>query len=601
MPSHFVVGHKEEKNNSNTHHSTKITSTITKNTRVTSITVAEDSFPTTFGFNPNNNNTNNNSSSNSNHPVAPITPPLSPRSISSPGIIPYNKHKSSFEDPFPMKKPLNGADLQFQNAEGHTITKASTPEPVQLEAKRVSISFFPEKPTSPAPSFKRASDPISLQKPRSATSPLLLSNTNTLKPTEFVARMFDEHLTIPTVLYNKFEDPFENENHEPFGREIVKKNTQKKNNNYQNPPPAASQPDSFFPVTPSPTFRTNAPEFLRKWNSEEVIREPKIGDVIGLYQLGDVVGMGAFSTVHRGFMLNKPEMHVAIKIVDKRSCDDALLKNVRSEVQIWKTLDHPNIVKFLDVIETNRHVFVISELCERGRLFDYVVDSELGRLEEPEARTIFKQICSAISYLHHLGITHGDVKLDNLLLTKDGVVKLCDFGFSSVEERNGRSHSPPGGKPINKNKNNSSASYSTTPSSFSASAASVPSDSIMARSLSTDSDREGDSLMDHLTNSCGGTLLYSAPEVIKGSCDIGRPSDVWSLGVTLFGVTMGELPFDDDYEPRLKKQILSGRFTFPDDVNFSNELKDLIEGMMTVSVDKRLTIDEVLAHPWLTC
>jgi serine/threonine protein kinase len=276
--------------------------------------------------------------------------------------------------------------------------------------------------------------------------------------------------------------------------------------------------------------------------------------------------------------------------------------------RVWKELGHPNIVRFLDVVETNKYIFVVCDLCDGGRLYDYVVGSPEGYLPEEQARYIFRQVMEALCYLHGRSLMHGDIKLDNLLVGEKLNVKLCDFGFSDALDANLRRITPQG---------------------------------------------KGQA-------PCGGTLVYCAPEVLRGSEEIGAASDVWSAGVTLFAMAGGELPFDDDYEPRLKHLILSGRLSFPEEPEFSDgehhfsfflssffssplrakkrrekesrkfngncnsnskrcpwsgcsnvssplsliiifpELKDLISKMLTVNVKERLTVEQVLAHPWFS-
>jgi len=244
-------------------------------------------------------------------------------------------------------------------------------------------------------------------------------------------------------------------------------------------------------------------------------------------------------------------------------------------------------VDYIETIEINRYIFVFCELCANGKLFDYVVDQPDGCLQEKEARKYFIQLLSALEYLHGQNIVHRDIKLENLLLDDEFNLKVCDFGFSEQLDKN------------------------------------------------QDDLEERD---------CGGTLLYCPPEVIqpgfghngdsKGKWSIGTEADIWSSGVSLFAMTTGELPFDDDYQPRLKQQILSGKFTFPEcslskgliffffcfaflfffiflkkfySLSFKQltktqilELQDLIRGMLKTNPKDRLTLKEIQNHPWVT-
>ena len=232
-------------------------------------------------------------------------------------------------------------------------------------------------------------------------------------------------------------------------------------------------------------------------------------------------------------------------MIDKNSCDKEFLKIVQKEIQVWRALDHPNIIKFIDQFETMSAMFVFCELAEQGPLYDYVTESPGGYLCESEARRIFSQIISAIEYLHSHHILHGDIKLDNILLDRDYNVKLCDFGLSCL--------------------------------------------------ISPDT-----GLVTCFTSACGGTLLYSAPEVIQQQDkQIGTKADIWSAGVTLFAMVFGQMPFDDPFEPRLKHMIVTGAFHFPEDTDVSDNCKDLIKRMLTVSTKDRIDTSSVMDHFWL--
>jgi len=387
-------------------------------------------------------------------------------------------------------------------------------------------------------------------------SPLLLTpSASTLAPQDFVDHIFDEHKGTHAILYSRFDDPYENESQETFPKDIVHHKARDTSYRWY-PHTSQMRDDAPAPslldfsvmavdtsVTPSSTFQANAPEFLRRFNRDDNAMPPAAGDVIGSYRLGEVVGIGAFSTVFQGHPLSDPHTRVAIKTTEKTALDPSLLDNIHREISIWRTLDHPNIVKFIDFIDTPNYIYVVCELCEEGCLYDHVINTREGYLSEDEAKPVFVQVMQALNYLHSRGIYHGDIKLDNILLTKSGDVKLCDFGFCERVSDRG--------------------------------------------ALSPEQ------------RSCGGTLLYCAPEVLRGTVEVGCLSDVWSAGVTLFALVTGELPFDDDYEPRLKHQILAGKFSFSPEVSVTPELKSLVSSMLKTNVSERPNIPAILQHKWL--
>lgn len=417
-------------------------------------------------------------------------------------------------------------------------------------------------------SFSSKSSPLfgALKRPASAASESRADDmviepkpsASAMAPQEFVDHIFDEHKSTHAILYSRFDDPYENETQETFPVDIVphKPRADPSYRWYPNVPQKSTRLDAMTPssieitsmvadpgFSPSSTFQANAPEFLRRFNSDGELRPPSTGDMVGAYCLGEVAGIGAFSTVFQGHLLSDPRVRVAIKATEKTTLDQNLLENIHHEISLWKTLDHPNIVKFIDFVDTPTYIYVVCELCEEGCLYDYVINSPEGYLSEDEAKPVFVQLVQALSYLHSRGIYHGDIKLDNILLTKSGDIKICDFGFCQYVAERGTL--PPEQR------------------------------------------------------NCGGTLLYCAPEVLRGTVEVGCTSDIWSAGVTLFALVTGELPFDDDYEPRLKHQILAGKYCFPTDVPLTPELKSLVSWMLKTKVTDRPCTSEILKHPWL--
>ncbi|KRT83765.1 protein kinase [Oryctes borbonicus] len=178
------------------------------------------------------------------------------------------------------------------------------------------------------------------------------------------------------------------------------------------------------------------------------------------------------------------------------------------------------------------------EYCSGGELFDHIV--EKNKLSEAESRMFFRQIVSAVAYIHSLGYAHRDLKPENILLDKDQNLKLIDFGLCAK---------PQGG---------------------------------MHKLLST---------------SCGSPT-YAAPELVLGKQYLGPEVDVWAMGVLLYALMAGYLPFDDNNIDSLYKKILSGKYEEPSFM--SNESKNLIRQMLQIDPHKRITVTELLSDPWVT-
>ncbi|KAK2180773.1 hypothetical protein NP493_426g00015 [Ridgeia piscesae] len=213
------------------------------------------------------------------------------------------------------------------------------------------------------------------------------------------------------------------------------------------------------------------------------------------------------------------------------------LPRVRTEISAMKELNHQHICKLYQVIETDEKFFMVIEYCPGGELFDYIVAKD--RLPEDEARVFFRQIFAAVAHIHDKGYAHRDLKPENLLLDEDQDLKLIDFGLCAK---------PKGG---------------------------------MHRHLST----------------CCGSPAYAAPELIAGKEYLGAEADMWSMGVLLYALLCGFLPFDDDNIPFLYKKIQTGKYEVPKWL--SRESINVLAAMLQVDPKKRITIKELLHHPWV--
>ncbi|XP_008207066.1 MAP/microtubule affinity-regulating kinase 4 [Nasonia vitripennis] len=255
---------------------------------------------------------------------------------------------------------------------------------------------------------------------------------------------------------------------------------------------------------------------------------------VGFYDIEGTIGKGNFAVVKLArHRITKTE--VAIKIIDKSQLDPTNLEKVYREVEIMKQLEHPHIVKLYQVMETKNMLYMVCEYASRGEIFDYI--ARYGRMGEPRARATFAQILSAVEYCHATGVAHRDLKAENLLLDAQMCVKIADFGFSN--------RFAPG---------------------------------------------------ERLSTWCGSPP-YAAPEVFRGKHYAGPEIDVWSLGVVLYVLVCGALPFDGSTLQSLRDRVLSGRFRIP--YFMSTDCESLIRKMLVLEPGKRYTIPQIKRHRWM--
>ncbi|KAG1172393.1 hypothetical protein G6F70_006506 [Rhizopus microsporus] len=258
---------------------------------------------------------------------------------------------------------------------------------------------------------------------------------------------------------------------------------------------------------------------------------------IGDYIVGKTLGKGASGRVKLGVHKNTGEQ-VAIKIISKTHLagNPAIEKAVRREIAIMKLINHPNVMSLIDVIDdpASSDLYLILEYVEGGELFEYLVSK--GRLSESEARHHFQQIILGLDYCHHHLICHRDLKPENLLLDSNHNIKIADFGMASLQP-----------------------------------------------------------LGSLLETSCGSPH-YASPEIVAGMPYHGSSCDIWSCGVILFALLTGHLPFDDENIRQLLRKVKTGKYVMPD--NISKSAQDLIRRILVVDPSKRLTMKQIMAHPW---
>ncbi|KAI9819045.1 MAG: hypothetical protein M1832_004087 [Thelocarpon impressellum] len=267
------------------------------------------------------------------------------------------------------------------------------------------------------------------------------------------------------------------------------------------------------------------------------------------YDLLQPLGKGHFATVY--LCVEKTSgFRYAVKVFSKRPGveDRTKTEGLQQEIAVLMGVSHPNMLCLKDTFDEENGVYLVLELAPEGELFNWIIIK--SKLSEAETRKVFVQLFQGVKYLHERGIVHRDIKPENILLVdKELTVKLADFGLAKIigEE-----------------------SFTTT---------------------------------------LCGTPSYVAPEILEDSKHrkYTRAVDVWSLGVVLYICLSGFPPFSDELNTKdnpytLSQQIKLGRFDYPSPYwdPVGDPALDLIDRMLTVDVDKRITIDECLEHPWIT-
>lgn len=262
-------------------------------------------------------------------------------------------------------------------------------------------------------------------------------------------------------------------------------------------------------------------------------------DVQRYYQFQRVIGHGQFGTVREALRLGDEGNRVAIKSLKKETLGHNLVL-LRRELLIIRSLDHPNIVKYYETFEDSKYLHVVMELCEGGDLFDHVIAQMC--LTEEEVSRVMRKLMHAVNYMHEMNICHRDLKPDNFLYVSkepEADIKVVDFGMAT--------------------------GFSTT----------------------------GDSL-----NSMVGTPYYIAPEVLAGF--YGKECDIWSLGVVMFFLLSGEQPFTSESLPDIYKRISTAAYSFssPAWASVSSQAKHLIQQMLVLNPETRISLQTALDHPW---
>ncbi|XP_031099186.1 CBL-interacting serine/threonine-protein kinase 1 [Ipomoea triloba] len=264
---------------------------------------------------------------------------------------------------------------------------------------------------------------------------------------------------------------------------------------------------------------------------------PSKGMRLGRYELGRTLGEGNFGKVKYARHVDSGRSF-AVKILEKnRILDLRITDQIKREIGTLKLLKHPNVVRLHEVLASKTKICMVLEYVNGGELFDRIVSK--GKLPEVEGRKLFQQLIDGVSYCHSKGVFHRDLKLENVLVDENGIIKVTDFGLSAL------------------------------PQHF----------------------RD-----DGLLHTTCGSPNYVAPEILSNRGYDGATSDTWSIGVILYVILTGYLPFDDRNLAVLYQKIFKGDAHIPK--SLSPGARDLIKRILDPNPSTRITISEIKEHQW---
>ena len=257
-----------------------------------------------------------------------------------------------------------------------------------------------------------------------------------------------------------------------------------------------------------------------------------------IFEIKETLGSGSFSLVKLG--INKiTKEKVAVKIMNKEKMNTTRLESARTEIEIMKICQHPNIIHFIDSNETEDKIYIFMEYCEGGTLYNFLKERNFI-LNEDLAVNIVHKICMAVYYFHSFGITHRDLKPENILMTSNddkADIKILDFGLSKIIGPNEKCSEP----------------Y--------------------------------------------GTIIYCAPEIIQ-DYPYSKNVDSWSIGVITYIMLYGNLPFFDKNRSKLVRLITRENPPFKGPRRVSEEAKNFVQRLLVKDQNRRMNIKEALEHKW---
>jgi calcium-dependent protein kinase len=268
------------------------------------------------------------------------------------------------------------------------------------------------------------------------------------------------------------------------------------------------------------------------------------GDPLEKYDIVSTLGSGSYGKVYKVNIKNT-QIFRAMKVIKKRYIYNSLEEEkIKKEIDILKSLDHPNIIRVFEFYNTMKKLYIISELCNGGELFDQII--KFKNFDEKKASIIMNQLFSAINFCHTNKILHRDLKPENILMEsfideknkKTLNIKVIDFGTAEIF----------------KNK------------------------TMLSKLI--------------------GTPFYIAPDVLKN--EYNEKCDIWSCGIIMYIMLCGSPPFYGKNETEIFNKIKLGNYSFTQNIwnEISNNAKDLIKSLLQIDHDNRPSAEKALKHPW---
>lgn len=350
------------------------------------------------------------------------------------------------------------------------------------------------------------------------------------------------------------------------------------NQNYQHQPPqeqqniynAYGQSDTTL-NDPNTDYNMLASQLVEEENKQKQksVKYPNLDN----YEILEQMGEGAFSVVYKARHLSSGK-EVAIKILRKFQMDQAQKQAVLKEVTIMRQLNHPNIVRFIEFIDSPTYYYIVQELAPGGEIFTMIV--KYTYLSEDLSRWVITQVAQAIRYLHEeVGIVHRDIKPENLLYVP------IDF--------------KPNSNPISKLRKSDDPNTKVDEGVFidQVGGGGIGVVKLADFGLSKQ-------IWEHNTKTPCGTVGYTAPEIVRDE-RYSKEVDMWALGCVLYTLLCGFPPFYDERIETLTEKVAKGEFTFlkPWWDEISDGAKNCVSRLLTVDPKKRYTIDEFLQDPWM--
>ncbi|KAL9656345.1 hypothetical protein ABK040_005111 [Willaertia magna] len=263
--------------------------------------------------------------------------------------------------------------------------------------------------------------------------------------------------------------------------------------------------------------------------------ENQDGKIIGDWKMTHVLGRGSYGVVRLAHHIDDYNEKRAIKVIKRGNVSD--MSRLDTEIQAMTMLRHNNVVRLYEVLEDEEYVYIVMELCGGGSLYEHLKDKPF---DEELARYYFNQLVDGLSYCHQNGVCHRDLRLENLLLDNEGRLKITDFGQARIFKKG----------------------------------------------------------WDLFSTQLVGSLYHLSPEQIEGKVYSGEKIDIWSAGIILYCFVTSRLPFCSSDVMQMFDDIKNARYSYPDDVNVSEECQELIFGMLQTNPNVRANLKQIKGHGW---